>query len=147
MLNLMDSYFCYSCLRLHTSYCTYYMDDNDGGKVTLSACHLRPLVPLASRAAPTEVGEGDRRQDRELNSMSLGLSVEVEHSYAGLVPKGYSPQSAHPIIGCPTTPLQFLLGLRKVSTSLNLRNLREKTNSIYINSETPSVPPKGIPRE
>jgi hypothetical protein len=64
------------------------MDDNDGGKVTLSACHLRPLVPLASRATPTEVGEGDMRQDRELNSVSLGLSVEVEHSYAGLVPGG-----------------------------------------------------------
>ena len=69
-----------------------------------------------------EVGEGDRRQDRELNSVSLGLSVEVEHSYAGLVPKGYSPQSAHPIIGCPTTPLQFLLGLME---GLNLTELME----------------------
>jgi hypothetical protein len=54
--------------------------------------------------------------------VSLGLSVEVEHSYAGLVPGGYSPQSAHPIIGCPTTPLQFLLGLRK---GLNLTELTE----------------------
>jgi hypothetical protein len=80
------------------------MDDNDGGKVTLSACHLRPLVPLASRAAPTKVGAGDRRQDRVHASRESGRSVEVEHSYARLVPEGYSLQPAHPVSGVRLLP-------------------------------------------
>jgi hypothetical protein len=80
--------------------------------VTLSVCLLNCCsVGLTLKAA--------RRQDRVHASRESGRSVEVEHSYARLVPGGYSLQPAHPVAGVRLLPCSVSWDSGRGSASLS----------------------------